>query len=113
MNDDLPPDLPRLEAIETYLQLSLDRVRAKIEAVRRREAERAVGEQNRPPVPDWMVEVGLNRDALPVAVHAGDCHMAGKRVRGVDADTARRALAEGVEACSHCRPDVELGFVEG
>ncbi|MFF4346840.1 DUF6233 domain-containing protein [Streptomyces sp. NPDC001530] len=25
----------------------------------------------------------------------------------------RRALAEGVDACPHCRPDSELGFIDG
>ncbi|MEU9283660.1 DUF6233 domain-containing protein [Streptomyces sp. NPDC048275] len=24
-----------------------------------------------------------------------------------------RALAEGADACLHCRPDSELGFIEG
>jgi hypothetical protein len=50
---------------------------------------------------------------MPIAVHTGDCHMRGKRSRGVDSDTARRALASGVQACSHCRPDSELGYLEG
>ncbi|MEU9400575.1 DUF6233 domain-containing protein [Streptomyces sp. NPDC048242] len=34
------------------------------------------------------------------------------RVRGVDAATARRAIAEGVPACGHCRPDRELGILD-
>src|SRR5689334_18101641 len=110
MHDDLPPDLPRLDAIETYLLLALDRVRAKKAAVQRREAERERGERARPPAPDWLVEYGLNRDAMPVAVHLGDCHIVKKsnRVKGVDSDTVRRAIAGGVEACIHCRPDTEL-----
>jgi hypothetical protein len=114
VNDDLPPDLQRLEAIEVYLMLALDRVRAKKAAVQRREEERLQGERARPPVPDWLVEFGLNRDAMPVAVHLGDCHIVKKstRTKGVDSDTVRRALAGGVEACIHCRPDVELGFLE-
>ncbi|MEU4655127.1 DUF6233 domain-containing protein [Streptomyces sp. NPDC023723] len=67
----------------------------------------------RPPAPDWLLEAGLNRDAPAVYVHAGDCWYAGKRSRGVDRAVALRALAEGVTACSHCRPDSELGFLEG
>ncbi|WP_067383083.1 DUF6233 domain-containing protein [Streptomyces olivochromogenes] len=115
MHDDLPPDLPRLEAIETYLVLSLERVRAKKKAVLLREEERQRGERARPPAPDWLIEYGLNRDAMPVAVHLGDCHIAAKssRVKGVDSDTVRRAIAGGVEACIHCRPDAELGYLEG
>ncbi|MFF5019923.1 DUF6233 domain-containing protein [Streptomyces sp. NPDC001165] len=31
----------------------------------------------------------------------------------MDSDTARRALADGVEACSHCRPDRDIGFLDG
>ncbi|MGW2899115.1 DUF6233 domain-containing protein, partial [Streptomyces sp. NPDC001212] len=28
-------------------------------------------------------------------------------------DVALRALSEGVEACVHCRPDAELGHLDG
>jgi hypothetical protein len=45
-------------------------------------------------------------------VHVGGCHRAGKRSRGVERDHALRALAEGVAACTHCRPDSELGYLE-
>jgi hypothetical protein len=48
-----------------------------------------------------------------VYVHVGDCPMAGKRSRGVQRDQALRALADGIAACTHCRPDTELGYVEG
>jgi hypothetical protein len=91
MHDDLPPDLPRLEALETYLVLALARVREKKADLERREAERQRGVEARPAPPDWTIEYGLNRNAPPVAVHMGDCHMAGKRVKGVDRDAARRA----------------------
>ncbi|WP_030168868.1 DUF6233 domain-containing protein [Streptomyces sp. NRRL S-813] len=111
--NDLPPDLPRLRTLETWLALSLDRVRQQIAAAERREQERQRGIDARPPVPDWMIERGLNPDSPPVAVHVGGCYMAGKRWKGVQRDVALRALAEGVDACSHCRPDAELGFLEG
>ncbi|GAB1332141.1 DUF6233 domain-containing protein [Streptomyces sennicomposti] len=39
--------------------------------------------------------------------------MSGKRVEAIDQAAARRALAEGVTACTHCRPDSALGFVDG
>jgi hypothetical protein len=38
--------------------------------------------------------------------------MAGKRSKGVQRDQALRALADGVDACPHCRPDSELGYLE-
>ncbi|MEU5242601.1 DUF6233 domain-containing protein [Streptomyces asoensis] len=46
-------------------------------------------------------------------VHAGGCHIAGKRYRGVDRSEALRWLAEGIPACAHCRPDRELRYLEG
>ncbi|MER6367232.1 DUF6233 domain-containing protein [Streptomyces mirabilis] len=109
---DLPPDLPRLRTLETWLAYTLDRVRQQIAAAERREAERQRGEQARPPEPDWLIEQGLS-GRQPVYVHVGGCPMAGKRSRGVERDRALRALAEGVDACTHCRPDTELGFMEG
>ncbi|MFJ3507783.1 DUF6233 domain-containing protein [Streptomyces luteogriseus] len=63
--------------------------------------------------PDWLIEQGLNRDAPPVYVHIGGCHMAGKRSKGAPRGAAMRALTEGVAACPHCRPDSELGFLDG
>lgn len=110
--NDLPPDLSRLRTLETWLQLNLDQVRRAITAAERREQERRRGIGARPPTPDWLLEIGLGRDAPPVYVHSGDCHMAGKRSRGVDRATAMRALTEGVDACPHCRPDSELGFLD-
>ncbi|MGR4880633.1 DUF6233 domain-containing protein [Streptomyces sp. LARHCF249] len=34
------------------------------------------------------------------------------RCRPADRDAARRALAEGVEACTHCRPDTALDVLD-
>ncbi|MFF8910594.1 DUF6233 domain-containing protein [Streptomyces olivaceoviridis] len=113
MFDDLPPDLPRLRVLETWLVLTLDRVRQQISALERREQERQHGEQARPPVPDWLIEYGLNRESTPNAVHVGGCRMAGKRSKGTDSDTARRSIAGGVPACTFCRPDTELGILDG
>jgi hypothetical protein len=110
---DLPPDLPRLRTLETWLALTLDQVRAAIAAAEKREAERQTGIDRRPPPPDWLLEAGLNRDSPPVYVHAGGCWNAGKRSRGVDRAAALRALADGIPACTHCRPDSELGWLEG
>ncbi|MFJ5157019.1 DUF6233 domain-containing protein [Streptomyces sp. NPDC088353] len=110
--NDLPPDLPRLRTLETWLLLTLERVRQQIADVERREAEQRRGMEARPPVPEWILEQGLNRDSLPVAVHVGGCHMAGKRWKGVPRDVAVRALTEGVQACGHCHPDTVLGILD-
>lgn len=111
--NDLPHDLPRLRTLETWLALQLQAVRHAITAAERREAERQRGIEGRPPQPDWLLEHGLSRDAPPVYVHVGGCHMAGKRSKGVPRDAALRALTEGIDACPHCRPDTELGYLEG
>lgn len=113
MFDDLPPDLPRLRTLETWLALTLDRVRRQIGEAERRETEQRRGEHARPVTPDWLIEYGLNRDAIPNAVHVGGCRLAGKRSKGTALDTARRALAGGVPACTVCRPDTELGYLDG
>jgi hypothetical protein len=108
----LPPDLPRLRVLETWLALTLAQVRQAIADAERRENERQRGEQARPAPPDWLLETGLNRDSPPVQIHTGDCWNKGKRVRGITRDEALRALADGVRACTACRPDTELGFLE-
>jgi hypothetical protein len=109
---ELPPDLQRLRTLETWLALALDDVRRAIAAAERREQERQRGVEARPPAPDWLLELGLNRHAPPVQVHAGGCWNAGKRSKGVTRDEALRALAAGVKACGACRPDSELGYLE-
>ncbi|MCX4704387.1 DUF6233 domain-containing protein [Streptomyces sp. NBC_01373] len=109
---DLPPDLPRLRTLETWLQLNLAQVRQAIAAAEQREAERQRGIEHRPPTPDWMIQYSLG-GRHPLHVHTGGCHMAGPRPKGVTREAALRALADGVTACSHCRPDSELGFLEG
>jgi hypothetical protein len=110
---DLPPDLPRLRTLETWLQLTLDEVRRAIAAAETRDQERQRGIEARPPAPDWLIELGLNRDAPPVQLHMGDCWNAGKRHKGIGREEALRALADGVKACGACRPDSELGFLDG
>ncbi|MEV8462425.1 MULTISPECIES: DUF6233 domain-containing protein [Streptomyces] len=109
---DLPPDLLRLRTLETWLTLVLDDVRRAIAAAEQREAERQRGIEARPPAPDWLLEVGLNRDSPPVQLHVGGCWNSGKRHRGVSREDALRALADGVRACSACRPDTELGVLD-
>lgn len=104
--------LAALRFLERVQVADLERTRRWIADEERRERERQQGEAARPAPPDWLLDYGLNRDSMPIAVHTGDCHMKGKRARGVDSDTARRALVGGVKACTHCRPDTELGILD-
>ncbi|MGW2169374.1 DUF6233 domain-containing protein [Streptomyces sp. NPDC001705] len=110
---DLPPDLPRLRTLETWLAYTLDEVRAAIRQAERREAERQRGIRDRPRPPDWLLETGLNQNSPPVQVHQGDCWNRGRRTRGISLDEARRAITEGVTPCDVCRPDSALGFLDG
>ncbi|WP_167467709.1 DUF6233 domain-containing protein [Streptomyces rishiriensis] len=113
MSDTASSRLVQLRFLERVQQRDLARTQRWIAEEERREAERQRGAQARPPEPDWLLERGLNRHAPPLYVHVGDCYNAGKRATGISRDAALRALAEGVEACTHCRPDTALGYVEG
>lgn len=108
---DLPPDLPRLRTLEQQLTIWLGRVRTAIAAAEQREAERRQGEARRPPIPDWVLEVGIGVGSPPVDVHTGDCYSIGKRRRPISREQALALLAEGVPACTHCRPDTDLGVL--
>ncbi|NMI63168.1 DUF6233 domain-containing protein [Streptomyces sp. RLA2-12] len=112
MNDHPSSRLEMLRFLERVQLADLERTRRWIAAEGQRVAERRRGEQARPPEPDWLIEQGLNGRAA-VYVHVGGCRMAGKRSQGVARDQALRSLAEGVDACTHCRPDAELGYLEG
>ncbi|MEU5200376.1 DUF6233 domain-containing protein [Streptomyces scabiei] len=112
MFDDLPPDLERLRTLRVWHVMWLERIDRKIAALRQREAEQEHGRRSRPPRPDWTVELGIGTGRPPVAVHTGDCYAAGKRRRAVDRDEARRLLAAGLPACTHCHPDQHLGILD-
>ncbi|MGW3867211.1 hypothetical protein ACWEDZ_37995 [Streptomyces sp. NPDC005047] len=66
---DLPPDLPRLRTLETWLIYVLAEVRQAIAMAEQREREEKRGKRDRPRPPDWLLELGLNRDGPPVQVH--------------------------------------------
>ncbi|MGC9478804.1 DUF6233 domain-containing protein [Streptomyces sp. WG4] len=112
MSDPSVPRLAQLRFLEAVQERDLARTRRWIGDEERRLAERRRAQAVRPPEPDWLLEQGLSGRTPPVYVHAGGCWNAGKRSAGISRDEARRALAEGVPACSHCRPDTELR-VEG
>ncbi|MEU1126093.1 DUF6233 domain-containing protein [Streptomyces sp. NPDC005899] len=109
--NDLPPDLPRLRTLETWLAVSLDRVRQQIAGAEQREKERLRGEERHPPPPDWVIELGIGVGAPPTEVHVGGCYAIGRRRRPVSREQALASLGEGVRACVHCRPDTELGVL--
>lgn len=90
----------------------LARTRRWIADEERRQAERAQGERARPPVPEWIVELGIGQGSPPIEVHRGGCHAAGKKRHAITRDEARWELARGIRACAHCRPDTELGVLE-
>ena len=112
MNDPAPGRLALLRFLQQVQERDLARTRRWIADEDRREAERLRGIEARPPDPDWLLELGLNRDAPPAQVHVGGCWNAGKRSKGVTREQALRALADGVKACGACRPDSELGFLD-
>ncbi|MFC8856424.1 DUF6233 domain-containing protein [Streptomyces sp. NPDC057144] len=58
----------------------------------RREREPQHGREARLLAADWLLECGIDTGPA-VYVHAGGCHMAGKRCRGTPRDVALRALA--------------------
>lgn len=111
MFDRLPPDLPRLRTLETWLSLALDEVRKAIAIKEQQEAE-AAARRTPPPTPDWAIEMSLT--GSPQTVHIGGCRMGGtqNRTKPIARDQALRALTEGVEACQFCRPDSELGVLD-
>ncbi|MBK3633115.1 hypothetical protein JHN52_09150, partial [Streptomyces sp. MBT97] len=90
----------------------LARIDAKIADVRKQQTETERGRARRPRPPEWTVELGIGTGRPPVQVHAGDGYAAGKRRRTVDRDRARRLLADGLRACTHCRPDTRLNVID-
>ncbi|MER7055947.1 MULTISPECIES: DUF6233 domain-containing protein [unclassified Streptomyces] len=44
-------------------------------------------------------------------MHTGDCWNAGKRSKAIAREQVRHALADGIKACPHCRPDNALGIL--
>ncbi|OEJ21971.1 hypothetical protein AR457_39290 [Streptomyces agglomeratus] len=109
---DLPPDLPRLRVLETFLLAILARVRERIRHLEQQAVIHEKIERQKPP-PEWTVQISINGHT-PVAVHVGACSMGGSEVRSkaISRQDAIQALHGGVSACSLCRPDTELGILE-
>ncbi|MEU7028802.1 DUF6233 domain-containing protein [Streptomyces sp. NPDC046275] len=112
MFDDLPPDLDRLLTLRVWHAMWIERIDRKIAAIRQRQAEQERGRRTRPAPPEWVVELGIGTGRPPIQVHAGDCHMTGSRRRPVSRDEARRLIAGGLRACTHCQPDARLRILD-
>ncbi|MFD9422322.1 MULTISPECIES: DUF6233 domain-containing protein [unclassified Streptomyces] len=108
--------IARLEALlflRRFQEQQLDKTDRWIAAERRRVAEKEQGERAKPPLPDYVVEVGIGSGAKPVMIHAGHCYMLPDRHRAITREQAMAALtehADRVPPCTHCRPDTELGI---
>ncbi|MFC8878467.1 DUF6233 domain-containing protein [Streptomyces ardesiacus] len=112
MNETGPTRLAVLRFLERVQLRDLARTRRWIADEERLAAEQQRGIEARPAPPDWLLEQGLNGYSPPVYVHTGDCWNTGKNSKGIDQDQARRALADGIKACSHCRPDTALRMLD-
>ncbi|MFE9844656.1 DUF6233 domain-containing protein [Streptomyces goshikiensis] len=111
MSDAPASRLAQLRFLERVQQRDLDRTRGWIAAEERRLAvEKARAPA--PPPPDWVIEHSIGAGSRPVRVHVGGCWDATKRCHPAAEEEARWALASGVEACPHCRPDTALGVLD-
>ncbi len=98
----MPPDLPRLRVLATWLELNLDRVREAIEAAERRAAEEADR-------PHWWLQwmrVPAGRPARAV-LHRRGCWCPGEPdLRAADVRRAAASHPGLIEGCPACRAQV-------
>ncbi|MFJ2854335.1 DUF6233 domain-containing protein [Streptomyces rubiginosohelvolus] len=113
MGDDLPPDLARLRVLETWAAHYLTRIRARIAAVGRQQAQqrppaptavplvRPAAGPGRARTPDWgLAEAGIGVPATEI--HRSDCWAGGRSLVPVTAERARAELAGGAQPCAVC-----------
>ncbi|MEU3433048.1 DUF6233 domain-containing protein [Streptomyces sp. NPDC006863] len=115
MDDDLPPDLPRLRTLEKWAELYLERIRTRIAAVEQKAQPQRPTAEPAPPAagprrartPDWgLTEAGIGTPATKI--HRGDCWASGRTLVPISQERARAELASGTSACEVCRPDTVL-----
>lgn len=97
---ELPPDLPRLHAIETYLRLQLEAVRARITELETGQPAWCVG-----PATAWKLQLFPTPEDRPQrgTLHREECWMEGVPV---DRDRAVAVLGmPDVDACEACHPE--------
>lgn len=109
---DLPPDVPRLRALETQLRIWLRHVEQALAVAEREEAaERRRQQQKearRRPAGDWI----LDHQHRPPLLHQGWCWEPAAGMRPITRAQALEALTVGgVQSCPGCHPDVELGVL--
>ncbi|MFG2716206.1 DUF6233 domain-containing protein [Streptomyces goshikiensis] len=109
----LPPALDQLLVIRRWLELTLARVDDKISVVRAAEEEQA----RRRPLPEppcWWIEYGIGATRRPDRVHTGACPIT-SRGRAATRESVLDVLRTmpSVIACPLCRPDSELGLLDG
>lgn len=105
---EFPSDLSSLRILERYAELQLHAIRQAIAKAAEAEAEqqRATTRRARTAA-GWKVEAQrMMGDRRPWRVHHGDCGMG--KGRACSQDDARQLLADGVEPCQFCRPEVTL-----
>lgn len=109
-----PSRLDLLRFLERVQLQQLEQTRRWIANEQRRRVERQHGEEQRPPTPDWVVELGIGNGRAPQVVHVGGCSMgAGQmRTKTITRDQAVRALVDGVRPCGFCQPDTALGIMD-
>ncbi|MFB7657903.1 MULTISPECIES: DUF6233 domain-containing protein [unclassified Streptomyces] len=112
MNEPDPTRLTVLRFLERVQLRDLARTRKWIKDEERRAAEEQCGIEARPAPPDWLLERGLNGHSPPVYVHTGDCWNVGRNSTGIEQEQARQAIATGIKACPHCRPDTALHMLD-
>ncbi|MER7812030.1 DUF6233 domain-containing protein [Streptomyces sp900116325] len=61
-------------------------------------------------MPDWIVELSIVLGARPFEVQVGG-YAGGEAPAGHCREQAPAALADGIRAGIHCRPDTELGVL--
>ncbi|MFJ9029787.1 DUF6233 domain-containing protein [Streptomyces sp. NPDC102274] len=111
MSDNPSLRLAALRFLERVQEQDLARTRRWIAEEEGRAAEIAA-RRPPPPPPEWLIERGIDARRSPVAVHAGDCGMAGKVKRPITREQAVAALVErGIRPCPLCRPDTALGVL--
>ncbi|MFJ2675098.1 DUF6233 domain-containing protein [Streptomyces sp. NPDC087525] len=111
MSDNPSARLEALRFLERVQERDLARTRRWIAEEEGHVAEIAA-RRPPPPPPEWLVERGIDARRSPVAIHAGDCPMAGKMIRPITREQAVEALVEhGIRPCPMCRPDTSLGVL--
>ncbi|MFJ5548702.1 DUF6233 domain-containing protein [Streptomyces sp. NPDC093225] len=107
----LPPDLPRLRTLVTYLRGELARTERTLAAAEEAEVQEAVRWPPREPLA-WLIGRGIGTGRPAIRLHVGGCWDTGKRSVPATAEQVRHLLAEDVPACPHCRLDTVLGVLE-